>query len=172
MQTGWQTDGPVPVPGTRSQKNVHPAEGGALRESPRGAQARTEPAAARRHEEHRASRRGMFTQDGLERTQVFRLLCALVRAELRAHPELNFRDGYANTVEHLKCAAARANLPYGHDRLQRAITAIERTERARTPKAPPAPPRVHWRDRCAALGHQPRCETPVRCELRTMRGGR
>jgi hypothetical protein len=152
-----------------SSTAVQPAAGGALRESPRGGAPSEKPAAPRRpNEEHRASRRGPYPDDGLERTQVFRLLCALVRAELRAHPQLNFGAGYTDLVEHLKCAAARAQLPYEHDHLRRAMDAIERTLKARRPKPMPEAPRVHWRDRCA---HTPRCTTPTQCALRADREG-
>jgi hypothetical protein len=168
---------PVPVPGTVPKRSVHPAEGGALDQpeglalwggSGRGAQRWAEPVAARR-QEHRASRRGTHTpRENLEHTQVFRLLCALIRAELRAHPDLNWRD-YTDLVEHMKTAAAKAQLPYGQDKLTRALNAIERSDKARAPKRPEPAPRVHWRDRCT---HSPRCQTPTQCDLRATKEGR
>lgn len=160
----------VPTPTPTPTKTVQPAEGGALRESPRGATPHAEPVATRRHEEHRGLRRGISTHgDELESSQVFRLLCALVRAELRAHPELNWREGYTDLVEHMKTAAAQAQLPYGQDKLTRALHAIERSEKARAPKRQAEPPRTHWRDRCA---HTPRCATPTACALASARGAR
>jgi hypothetical protein len=120
-----------------------------------------EPVASRR-QEHRASRRGPCTPPEIEPSQGFRLLCALIRAELRAHRDLNFATGYVDLVEHMKTAAAKAQLPYGQDKLTRALDAIERSEKARAPKRSPEPPRTHWRDRCA---HTPRCATPTQCDL-------
>jgi hypothetical protein len=120
------------------------------------------PVASRRTEEHRASRRGNFTPTEIEPSQGFRLLCALIRRELRAHPALDWRQGYTDLVEHMKTAAAKAQLPYGQDKLSRALNAIERSEKARRPKPAPEPPRTHWRDRC---GHTPRCATPTACAL-------
>ena len=103
----------------------------------------------------------------IDPSQGFRLLCALIRAELRAHPDLDWGKGYADLVEHMKTAAAKASLPYGQDKLTRALDAIERSEKARRPKPAPAPPVSHWRDRCA---HTPRCATPTQCALKTVRG--
>jgi hypothetical protein len=129
-----------------------------------------EPVAARRHDaEHRASRRGNFTPVEIEPTQGFRLLCALIRQELRAHPALNWRAGYPDLVEHMKTAAARASLPYGQDKLTRALHAVEASVKARQPKRHAEPPRTHWRDRCA---HTPRCTTPTACALRAAKEGR
>ena len=130
--------------------------------------AHAEPVAARR-QEHRASRRGPRTPVEIEPTHGFRLLCAMIRKELAAHPALNWREGYSDLVEHMKTAAAKADLPYGQDKLTRALTAIERSEKARKPKPAPAPPVSHWRDRCA---HTPRCATPTACALTTVREGR
>jgi hypothetical protein len=124
------------------------------------------PVASRRTEEHRASRRGNFTPVEIEPTQGFRLLCALIRRELGAHPALNWREGYTDLVEHMKTAAARAQLPYGQDKLTRALHAVEASVKARAPKRQPEPPRVHWRDRCA---HTPRCTTPTACALKDAR---
>jgi hypothetical protein len=174
----------VPTPTPTPTKNVQPAEGGALRESPRGAGAATgacgkpvdgsrgagqehRPAAGR--DEHRASRRGPSPHREIEPTELFRLLCALIGAELRAHPDLNFTTGYVDLVEHMKCAAAHARLPYGQDPLRRALDAVEHARRARTPKPRPEAPRVHWRDRCA---HTPTCATPTQCDLRAAKEGR
>jgi hypothetical protein len=95
--------------------------------------AHAEPVASRR-QEHRASRRGPCTPPEIEPSQVFRLLCALIRAELRAHPALNWREGYTDLVEHMKTAAVKAQLPYGQDKLTRALEAIERSEKPRAPK--------------------------------------
>jgi len=175
MQTEIQSGSPVP--GTVSKRSVHPAEGGALDQpeglalwggSGRGTPRLAEPVAARRFEEHRASRRGPYLPNEIEPSQGFRLLCALIRQELRAHPALNWREGYIDLVEHMKTAAARAQLPYGQDKLTRALNAIERTEKARVPKPKPEPPRVHWRERCA---HRPRCATPTQCDLRAAKEG-
>lgn len=113
-----------------------------------------EPVAARRHDEgHRASRRGISTPDEIAPSQGFRLLCALIRMELRAHPDLNWREGYVDLVEHMKTAAARAQLPYGQDKLTRALHAIERSEQARAPKrqAPPPAPASRAVPRWAAI---------------------
>jgi hypothetical protein len=126
------------------------------------------PVASRRTEEHRASRRGNFTPVEIEPTQGFRLLCALIRRELGAHPALNWRD-YTDLVEHMKTAAAKAQLPYGQDKLTRALHAVEASVKARAPKPRAEPPRVHWRDRCA---HTPRCTTPTQCDLRAAKEGR
>jgi hypothetical protein len=130
--------------------------------------AQAEPVATRR-QEHRASRRGPSAPTEIEPSQGFRLLCALIRQELRAHPALNWREGYADLVEHMKTAAAKAQLPYGQDKLTRALNAIERSVTARAPKRAEPAPRVHWRERCA---HSPRCSTPTQCELRAAREGR
>jgi hypothetical protein len=130
--------------------------------------AHAEPVAARR-QEHRASRRGPYTPVEIEPTQGFRLLCALIRQELRAHPALNWREGYTDLVEHMKTAAAKAQLPYGEDKLTRALHAIERSEKARAPKRVAPAPQTHWRDRCA---HRPKCSVPIHCELRAMKEGR
>jgi hypothetical protein len=167
----------VPTPTPLHLRTVQPAEGGALRESPRGAGPPQSPrlrsaepvAALRPDAEHRASRRGMSTPVEIEPTQGFRLLCALIRRELGAHPALNWREGYTDLVEHMKTAAAKAQLPYGQDKLTRALHAVEASVKARAPKRQPEPPRVHWRDRCA---HTPRCTTPTQCELRATREGR
>jgi hypothetical protein len=129
--------------------------------------AQAEPVASRR-QEHRASRRGPYTPVEIEPTQGFRLLCALIRQELRAHPALNWREGYVDLVEHMKTAAARAHLPYGEGRLGRALDAIEHSEKARQPKRAPEPPRTHWRERCA---HTPTCATPTHCALRAAKEG-
>jgi hypothetical protein len=154
-----------PVPS--SPVDLNPAEGGALRESPRGGAGAAEPVAPRRHEEHRASRRGMSTGTELENSQVFRLLCALIRRELRAHPELNWGEGYTDLVEHMKTASARAHLPYGQDKLTRALHAVEQSDRPRRPRPhADVPPLVHWRDRCEMRGHPRWCSTPTQCELR------
>lgn len=128
--------------------------------------AHAEPVAPRRSEEHRASRRGPCSRGEIEPSQGFRLLCAMIRKELAAHPDLNWRAGYTDLVEHMKTAAAKAQLPYGQDKLTRALNAIERSEKARRPKPAPEPPRTHWRDRC---GHTPRCATPTACALNEYR---
>lgn len=126
------------------------------------------PAAGR--EEHRASRRGPSPHQEITPEELFRLHCALIERELRAHPDLNFGKGYVDLVEHMKCAAARARLPYGGDSpFGRALEAVEAARRARTPRARPEPPRTHWRDRCA---HTPRCQTPTACALTAARGTR
>ena len=136
-----------PVDGTRDGRQEH------------------RPAAGR--EEHRASRRGRFTHREIEPSELFRLLCALIGSELKAHPELNWREGYTDLVEHMKTAAARAQLPYGQDKLTRALHAVEASIKARAPKPRPEPPRTHWRDRCA---HTPRCTLPEHCALKAVRG--
>jgi hypothetical protein len=114
----------------------------------------------------------MSTPDEIEPTQAFRLLCALIRAELRAHPDLDWREGYTDLVEHMKTAAAKAQLPYGQDRLTRALHAIEASVKARTPTPTPEAPRGHWRERCERRGHARWCQTPVQCELRAAKEGR
>lgn len=124
--------------------------------------AHAEPVATRR-QEHRASRRGMSTPDEIESTQGFRLLCALIRRELVAHRELNFGAGYTDLVEHMKTAAAKAQLPYGQDKLTRALHAVEASVKARAPKRHAEPRAMHWRDRCV---HTPTCTTPTQCALR------
>jgi hypothetical protein len=129
--------------------------------------AHAEPVASRR-QEHRASRRGPYAPTEIEPSQGFRLLCALIRQELAAHPALNWREGYADLVEHMKTAAANAQLPYGQDKLTRALNAIERSEKARAPKRVEPAPQAHWRERCA---HNPRCATPTQCELRHAKEG-
>lgn len=166
---------PIPIPST---KTVHPAEGGALSaeggalgESPRGgredarwAQKEHRPAAGR--EEHRASRRGRFTQQEITPEDLFRVQCALIERELRSHPELDFGSGYTDLVEHMKCAAAKARLAYdGASPFTRALKAVEAARRPKAPRLVPRhaePPRTHWRDRCA---HTPRCTTPTQCAL-------
>lgn len=167
---GHVRDSRAPSPShSHSLKNVHPAEGGALWESPRGASPPAEPVAARRSEEHRASRRGPFSQEEIEPSHGFRLLCALIRRELAAHPALNWRD-YADLVEHMKTAAAKAQLPYGQDKLTRALHAVEASRRPKVTRQPQsAPPVSHWRDRCA---HTPRCATPTACALKMVRESR
>jgi hypothetical protein len=143
------------------------AGGGDLRESPRGGAGSAEHRPAAGREEHRASRRGSHTPV-LENTALFRLLCALVRRELVAHRELNFGNGYADLVAHMKDAAAKARLPYGQDRLTRALDAVEAAIRRRAPRGSVVR-ELHWRDRCA---HTPKCSTPTQCELRAAREGR
>jgi hypothetical protein len=119
------------------------------------------PAAGR--QEHRASRRGRFSHAEIEPSELFRLLCALIARELRAHPDLNFAAGYVDLVEHMKCAAAQAHLPYGEDKLTRALHAVEAARRPKSRAVTAPAPQAHWRERCA---HTPRCATPTQCDLR------
>jgi len=177
MHSEIQSGSPVPVPGTVPKRSVHPAEGGALDQpgglalwggSGRGTPRLAEPVAERRFEEHRASRRGPYLPNEIEPSQGFRLLCALIRQELRAHPALNWREGYADLVEHMKTAAAKAQLPYGQDRLTRALNAIESSVKARAPKRFEPAPQAHWRERCT---HTPTCGTPNACALRAAKEG-
>lgn len=178
----------VPTPTPTPLKTVHPDAVGALRGSPRGAHATTKgcgkpaeiareagqehrPAAGR--EEHRASRRGRSSHQEIAPGELFRVQCALIKRELAARPELNFGKGYANLVEHMKCAAAQAHLPYGADspfgRALEAVEAARRPKVQRLVQRQAEPPRTHWRDRCA---HTPRCHTPTACALKDARSGR
>lgn len=123
------------------------------------------PAAGR--EVHRASRRGRFTQQEIKPEDLFRVLCALIERELRAHRDLNFGTGYIALAEHMKCAAARAHLPYGAGSpFWRALDAVEAARRPKHRAATAAAPQAHWRTRCEQRGHVRWCQTPVQCELR------
>lgn len=187
MRSTIQNASPVPVPGTVPKRSVQAAEGGALSaeggalgESPRGgreyarfSQKEHRPAAGL--EEHRASRRGRFTPREIQPEDLFRVQCALIERELRAHPELDFGTGYTDLVEHMKCAAAKAHLRYdGASPFTRALKAVEAARRTKAPRQRHVerhvePPVSHWRDRCA---HTPRCATPTACALKTVRGNR
>lgn len=134
----------------------HQPEGLDLREEPEKGPRLAEPAAPRRHEEPRGSRRGLcgFTE------QDFRRLCRVVRGELPA----GLADG--DLIEHLKDRCAALHLPYSSEVLQRVVDAVT------APR--PAQPQleIHWRQRCEALGHPRWCATPTQCALRAAREGR
>jgi hypothetical protein len=120
-----------------------------------------EPDAARLPEEPRGSRRppGVFSD------QEFRRLCKLVRAEIATHPALDGSD----LMEHLKCAAARARLPYDASVLGRVLDVVQPRKRLAQRNAEPAP--MHWRERCERRGHPRWCATPTQCDLRAAKEG-
>jgi hypothetical protein len=150
----------VPTPTPTPTKTVQQPAGLDLWEEPeKGPEGWDRPAAARLHEEPGASRR----PPGVYSDQEFRRLCKLVRAELRAHADLEGAD----LMEHLKCACAARRLAYDSAVLGRVLDIVRPRERLVQRHAEPSA--THWRDRCA---HTPRCTTPTACALRAAKEGR
>jgi hypothetical protein len=145
----------VPTPTPTPTKTVQRGAAPDLWEEPEKGPRLAGPAAARRHEEPRVSRRGLSAFSESD----FRRFCAIVRGELAT--------GLVGAafIEHLKSRCAQLHVLYTGEVLERAVDAVL------TPRPPKPEVRLHWRERCRRRGHPRECTTPTQCALRAAKEG-